>query len=73
MEFYKELIPTWALSALINADYSGLEEEDITLVEEWLSTTGYSIVCCPNEEDECFFSSHPAFGLASDVIACWCN
>lgn len=70
--FTKEPIPVWALSALINADYSGLEDEDIILVERWQDETGYSIVCCPNDEDEQYFEPFPPFGLASDVIDCWC-
>lgn len=71
-QFIKEPIPVWALSALINADYTGLEDEDITAVEQWLDTTGYSQVCCPEEDDEMYFAPYPAFGLASDVIDCWC-
>lgn len=71
-EFFKERIPVWALCALINADYSGLEDEDIMLIDSWLKQTGYTLVCCPDDEEEQYFASHPAFGLASDVIDCWC-
>ena len=41
-EFVKRSIPVWALSALINADYTGLEDEDIELVNKWLDETGYT-------------------------------
>lgn len=71
-EFFKERIPVWALCALINADYSGLEDEDITLIEKWWEETEYTHVCCPDDEEEIYFSPFPAFGLASDVIDCWC-
>ena len=71
-EFVKEPIPVWALCALINADYTGLEDEDIELVNRWMDETGYTIVCCPSEEDEMYFEPFPPFGLATDVIECWC-
>lgn len=71
-EYYKESIPVWALCALINNDYSGLEDEDITLIDKWLETSGYAYVCCPDDDEGVYFSGFPAFGLASDVIDCWC-
>ena len=71
-ECYKESIPVWALCALINNDYSGLEDEDITLIDKWLETSGYTYVCCPDDDEEIYFSGFPAFGFASDVIDCWC-
>lgn len=71
--FSKVSIPTWALCALINGDYTGLEDEDIALVEGWLSATGYTIVCCPEEDEEPYFNPFPEFGLACDCIDCWCN
>lgn len=69
--FYKESVPTWALCALINGDLTGLEDEDITLVEKWLKTTGYTVIS--PDESEPYFSPFPAFGLATDCIDCWCK
>ena len=71
-EFFKERIPMWALCALINADYTGLEDEDVVLIERWYDESGYSHVCCPDDGEEPYFTSCPAFGLACDVIDCWC-
>ena len=71
-DFFKERIPVWALCALINGDYSGLEDEDITLVEKWLEDTGYNYVCCPDDDEEPYFDPFPPFGLATDVIDCYC-
>lgn len=71
--FCKESVPTWALCALINGDFTGLEDEDITLVENWLDATGYAVICSPNDEDEPYFNPFPAFGLASDCIDCLCK
>ena len=67
-----EQIPAWALSAIVNDDYSGLEDEDIKLIEDWFEETGYTHVCCPSDDDEPYFSPCPAFGLACDVYDCVC-
>lgn len=67
-----EKIPAWAISAIIYSDYTGLNEEDIELLERWLGTNDYDDIYPPREEDEPYFSSHPAFGLACDVYDCKC-
>ena len=72
-EYYKECIPVWALNALINDDYSGLEEEDINLIENWLKVSGYTHVCCPDDESLIYFTGFPAFGKACHAIDCWCH
>ena len=66
-----EKIPVWAISALIYGDYSGLEDEDIALIENWINETRYDVVCPPEQEDY-YFTSRPAFGLACDVYDCEC-
>ena len=71
-KFYKERIPVWALCALINGDYTGLEDEDIAIIEQWWDTTGYCHVWSPADEEEPYFSSWPAFGLPCEVIECYC-
>lgn len=67
-----EKIPTWALSAILYCDYTGLSEEAIDLLERWLGTSDYDDIYPPREGDEPYFSSHPAFGLACDVYECEC-
>jgi hypothetical protein len=65
-----EKIPTWAMSAIINDDRTGLEDSEIDMIEKWFESTGYDYVCAPKGES--YFSSYPAFGLASDVYDCEC-
>lgn len=67
-----EKIPTWAICAIVNADYSGLEDEDIEILEKWLDTCGYDHICCPNEDAEPYFTPCPAFGLACEVYDVEC-
>lgn len=64
-----ESIPDWAASYLVNDDPSSLEEEDIKLVDDFcdkLFQQGYRLVC-PTEDDQSYFTWHPAFGLACNV------
>ena len=66
-------IPSWALCYLINGDDSGLDAEDKKTVDDWVEKTregGVIDVCCPEEGEEAYFCSHPAFGLACDVAEC---
>lgn len=72
MEKYIEKIPTWAICAIINGDYEGLENEDIELINKWLDESNYTIIGCPSDDDEPYFTPFPAFGLASDVFDCPC-
>jgi hypothetical protein len=68
-----EKIPTWALSYLVNADPSGLEEEDIKLVDDWCDMNNVQLVCPIDDVEgdmQPYFTSNPAFGLACDVIDC---
>lgn len=68
-----EAIPTWAICYLINADASGLTEEEIALVDQWYTENNVIGVCTATEQEgECYpyFSSFPAFGLPSEVIDC---
>ena len=70
MERIIEKIPSWAISAIINNDRSGLLEDEIQQIEDWSAETGYDYVCCP--QDEPYFSPYPAFGKVSDVYDCLC-
>lgn len=69
---YSFYLPVWAISYLVNADPSGLIDEDIQMVDEWvdgfkeahpnLSFITYDI------PEECEFYFAPAFGLACDCV-----
>lgn len=68
-----EKIPTWALSAIINGDNTGLEDSDIKLIEDWFAETGYDDIVCPTDEEyQPYFTHYPAFGKATDVVDCIC-
>lgn len=63
-------IPCWAASYFVNADTSGLTEEDIKLCKDYekklLRDSGCRLVC-PIDDTRNEFCSWPAFGLGSDV------
>lgn len=61
-----EKIPTWALCYIINGDASGLEDEDIEMVDDFCSQFPGAIYCPKTEEG--YFTTRPAFGLACDVV-----
>jgi hypothetical protein len=71
---YIEKIPAWSLCYLINADASGLTDEDIQQVDSWWEKNKVQFVCPVNnnidEEIRPYFTSVPAFGLACDVVDC---
>jgi hypothetical protein len=60
--------PAWAMSALVNDDYSSLEENDCLLVDSFLSE--HIDVVSWDYESETLdygnFKNYPLFGLASD-------
>lgn len=63
-------VPTYALPYLINADPSGLSDEEIAAVDEWyagLAVEGLSFTLdCVDSEAAPYFSSCPAFGLPAE-------
>ena len=71
----KELIPDYALSYLINGDFSGLSPDDRKNIDTWYANyenrmqTGESIIISP-AEDNSNFTWNPAFGLACNCIEC---
>ena len=66
-ETYTYNFPAYALSALFNGDYSGLEQEDIDNLEDFLKRESYiDIWDCG--EDEPSFTRYPEFGLACDCV-----
>jgi hypothetical protein len=59
-------IPSWSLCYLINNDDSGLNDDEIAMVDSWLETLpkGFSLDCGSEEE----FSAYPEFGLACSTV-----
>ena len=73
MEYSIERIPTWALCYLINSDPSGLNEEDIKMIDKWCKENGISVLSTASDqegESEPYFTHYPAFGLPTDVVDC---
>jgi hypothetical protein len=71
------LIPSYALSYLVNGDASGLTDEDKNIIDKWL--TGWlwrvdevdngSLIISPTGEDA-HFAHYPEFGLPCDCVEC---
>lgn len=74
MKYSTEPLPIWALSYLINSDPSGLNDEDIAIIDKWCEENNISVVCTASdkegEECEPYFTHYSAFGLPTDVIDC---
>lgn len=66
-DYYRFPIPSWAICYLVNADPSGLSDEDFELVREF--DKEYRVVDVAEESE---FAWNPAFGLASDCYMCKC-
>jgi hypothetical protein len=63
-------IPQWSVDYFVNAETSGLDEEDLKLVTEYeknLLKQGLRLIC-PIDGTENAFNSYPAFGLACDTV-----
>lgn len=71
MERTTEKIPTWALCALINDDWTGIDDADFELIAEWQSNSRL-VVISPIDYDE-YFTSVPAFGKPCMVMDCICE
>lgn len=66
-------IPTYAVCALEYGDDSGLEDEDIANIDEWLVWLGEDNLFFDwsnGIDNEPSFTSNPAFGLPMDCIDC---
>lgn len=67
-----EKIPTWSLPYIINADPTGLTDEEIQLVDDFVSQWKVQVVS-PIEVDgepQPEFSYYPLFGKATEVEPC---
>lgn len=63
-------IPTYAICAIVNGDYSGLNDDDERVINEWLNThfpNGF-IADFDKGIENPYFSYYPAFGGGSEVI-----
>ena len=74
MEQYEYTFPSYALSALVNGDISGLDEEDERALNAFLEREHYVDDWDVKREEETgeptepYFSSNPEFGLACDCV-----
>ena len=63
-------LPTWAVDYLVNGDSSGISEEDIATVDQWLESLDHHCVSfdfdCDGEILGTFFTQYPEFGLACE-------
>lgn len=72
-KFEKFDLPVWALSYMINADPSGLEDGEIKMIDAWMERRGIAWACTPEEDDgPIHFDPCPVFGLGADVVPCYC-
>ena len=68
-----EPIPTWALCYLINGDCTGLNDNELAMIDKWYADNKVqTITTAPENEGSThpYFSHFPAFGLASEVVDC---
>lgn len=64
---YVEDFPTWAIVYCMYNDASGLSDEDIKLVDEFMEDNGYGELVNSLEETKNDFNKYPAFGLACET------
>ena len=66
---YEYQFPSYALPALINGDFDGLEDEDIKHIEKFMEDNKHIDVFDDKEpEQEPYFTHYPEFGLACNVV-----
>ena len=68
-----EKIHTWSLCYLINGDATALTDDEIRMVDEWVSQWQVEIVSPLMDEDgntHPYFSHYPLFGLPTEVEDC---
>ena len=66
---YEYQFPSYALCALFNGDFDGLEDEDIKHIEKFMEDNKHIDVFDDKEPDqEPYFTHYPEFGLACNVV-----
>jgi len=61
-------LPTWALCAIVNGDYDGLEDGEIEQISTFLQTFEYI-----DHDSSEFFTWNPQFGLACTCVEATVN
>lgn len=68
----KYKIPQYAICAIEYGDFSGLDDEDIDNINEFLEClfpNGFVVDCHSNEpEGEPYFTRCPDFGMSTEVV-----
>jgi len=62
-------IPSWAMPALVNGDYSGVPDEDANKIDRWLDSLYHDSLCF-EQLDSTEFDTQAAFGLPCSTIRC---
>lgn len=68
-----EPIPSWALCYLVNGDPTGLTDEDIAVVDNWMKEVKFldlEVVKYESGDVYEYFTKYPAFGDATQVTDC---
>lgn len=68
-------VPEWALSYLINGEVGDISDSDMKLVREFEKNYEVLEVCklCDGSDQDPSFCSNPPFGLACNVLTCYCR
>ncbi len=69
-------MPEWAMCAVFNGDRTGLDEEELKLLDDFLNR--YEVVDWVTDDEtgemqEASFTWHPEFGLACNCYDCYCK
>lgn len=62
-----EKVPTWAIGYMVNGDPTGLEDDEIKEIDEWM---GKNKAWVTATEGEPYFTHYPLFGKDSEVYDC---
>lgn len=62
-----EKVPTWAIGYMVNGDPTGLEDDEIKEIDEWM---GKYKACVVEPKGEPYFTHYPLFGKACEVYDC---
>lgn len=68
-----EKIPTWSIGYIINGDSTGLTEDEIRMIDNWLNEWQVEIVSPitgGQGNAQPYFSHCPLFGLPAEVEEC---
>lgn len=66
---FKCNIPNWSLPYLVNDDSSGLEDDEVKMVDDWRTKNNIEIVNPTDEKDG--FTTNTEFGDACDCTVCF--